>query len=106
MASRADAKPKPTVRVSATTAMTVQELCGTEPNTSPGSFTLERDDSSGSLTVSYHIAGGPTDLDADPAAGADHTVSFADGEQTAVVTVHPAIDATDATVTIVSGSHY
>lgn len=105
-ASAASAQQVPTVRVSATTGMTVRDQCKTEPTTSPGSFTLARADTDGPLTVTYHIEGGPTDLNSEEVAGADHTVDFAAGEGAVTVTVHPAIDASDATVTVVDGVTY
>jgi hypothetical protein len=94
------------VSVSETTPMTVGEGCFTEPTTSPGSVTFARTFSEGALTITYHISGGPTDLNSDEVAGADHSVGFADGERTVTVVVHPAINATAATVTVVEGEGY
>ncbi|MEY2452296.1 MAG: hypothetical protein QOD92_1870 [Acidimicrobiaceae bacterium] len=102
----ASAQQAPVVNVSETTAMGVHQRCQTEPTTTPGSFTLERSNTSGSLTVTYHISGGPTDLNSDAVAGDDHTVEFLPGEATATVVVHPAIDATDATVAILDDQPY
>jgi hypothetical protein len=98
---------EPVVRVSATSEMAVHDQCFTEPTTEPGSFTLERTIVDGVLTVTYHISGGPTDLNSDAAAGEDHTVEFATGEATVTVPVHPAISAKEsATVTIVDTDDY
>jgi hypothetical protein len=105
-AGTASAQQQQSVSVSGTTPMGVTEQCRTEPTTSPGSFTFTRTSTDGALTITYHINGGPTDLNSDPAAGADHTVDFPDGDATVTVVVHPAIDATDATVTVVSGEGY
>src|SRR5205823_6481964 len=106
MSTGASAQQQQAVSVSATTAMGVTEQCFAEPTTSPGSVTFTRTSTEGALTITYHISGGPTDLNSDTTAGADHTVAFADGAATATVVVHPAIDATDATVTVVAGEGY
>jgi hypothetical protein len=102
----ASARQQTTVSLSGTTPMGVRDQCMTEPTTSPGSFTFTRTSTEGVLTITYHISGGPTDLNSDAAAGEDHTVNFADGEATATVVVHPSTDATDATVTVVAGEVY
>jgi LPXTG-motif cell wall-anchored protein len=103
----ASAQEAPLVRVSATTSASVTEQCFTEPTTSPGSFTLERDSTAGALTVTYHVSGGPTDLNSDETAGADGTVDFADGAATVTVTVYPAISAgPSATVQVLDGTGY
>jgi hypothetical protein len=96
----------PTVRVSATTAMSEFEGCKSEPTFEPGSFTLERSDATGALTVTYHISGGPTDLNADADTGTDHTVDFADGATSVTVPVHPTLGGSSATVTVVDGATY
>jgi LPXTG-motif cell wall-anchored protein len=105
-AGTASAQRINTVTVSSTTPMRIDEGCFTEPTTSPGSFTFTRSSTEGALTISYHINGGPTDLNADAAAGADHTTDFADGAATATVTVHPAIGGSSATVTVIEGQGY
>jgi hypothetical protein len=102
----AGAQQQQTVTVSGTTPMGVAEQCMTEPTTSPGSFTFTRTSTEGPFTIDYHISGGPTDLNSDAAAGEDHTATFADNEATVTVVVHPAIYATDATVTVVAGRGY
>jgi hypothetical protein len=102
----AHAQVPPTVRIAGTTAMEETQQCFTEPTFSPGSFTLERNQSEGAVDVTYHISGGPTDLNSDPTAGADHTVSFADGQTQVTVTVHPALGGGAATVTVVDGLAY
>jgi hypothetical protein len=104
--SAASAQQSPTVRLAGTTPMSVSGQCFTEPTTSPGSFTLERRSTTGPLTVTYHIDGGPTDLNSEEVAGADHTVEFADGEATVTVVVHPATNASAATVTVLEGETY
>lgn len=96
----------PTVSISATTPMSETAQCLTEPTTGAGSFTLQRSDTRGPLDVGYHIAGGPTDLNSDATAGADHTVTFADGQATVTVDVHPAIGGGSATVTLADGDSY
>jgi hypothetical protein len=106
VAVAAAAPGDPTVRVSATTAMSEIDGCQTEPTFAPGSFTLERSDAAGALTVTYHISGGPTDLNADAGTGADHTVDFADGATSVTVPVHPALGGSSATVTVVDGATY
>jgi hypothetical protein len=104
--SGAGAQAQTSVTVSATTGMSVTGVCFTEPLTTPGSVTFSRTSTEGPLTITYHISGGPTDLNSDPAVGADHTAAFADGAATVTVVVHPAIDAVDATVTVVAGQGY
>jgi hypothetical protein len=106
MTAPAQAQVPPTVRIAGTTAMSETGQCFTEPTFSPGSFTLERDQTSGALDVTYHISGGPTDLNSDPAAGEDHTASFVDGQAQLTVTVSPALGGGPATVTIVDGAAY
>src|SRR4051794_24553045 len=104
--SPASAQQLQAVSVSATTAMGVTQQCFAEPTTSPGSVTFTRTSTEGGLTITYHISGGPTDLNSDATAGADHTVTFTDGSATVTVDVHPTIDATDATVTVIAGAGY
>ena len=106
MAQPAAAQVPPTVRISGTTEMSEADQCFTEPTFSPGSFTLERDDATGTLDVTFHISGGPTDLNADPVAGSDHTASFADDQAQVTVTVHPALGGGQATVALVDGEAY
>src|SRR4051794_35537558 len=96
----------PTVRIAGTTAMSETEQCFTEPTFSPGSFTLERSDGTGTLDVTFHVSGGPTDLNSDPAAGADHTATFADGQTQVTVAVHPALGGGAAAVAVVDGTAY
>jgi len=105
-ATSATAQQINSVNVSGTTSMGILEGCGAEPVTSPGSFTFTRSSTEGALTINYHISGGPTDLNADASAGADHTADFADGAATVTVTVHPAIAGGGATVTVVEGQGY
>jgi hypothetical protein len=105
-AGTASAQQQNSVSVSGTTSMGVVEQCFTEPTTTPGSVTFTRTSTEGPFTITYHISGGPTDLNSDAVAGADHTVDFADNEATATVVVHPTFDATDATVTVVAGQGY
>jgi hypothetical protein len=102
----ASAQQQNSVSVSSTTPMGVQGQCFAEPTTSPGSVTFTRTSTEGPFTITYHISGGPTDLNSDAVAGEDHTVDFADNEATATVVVHPTFDATDATVTVVAGQGY
>jgi hypothetical protein len=77
-----------------------------DPATTPGSVTFQRTDTSGPLTITFHITGGPTDLNSDATIGADHTASFVDGQDIVTVAVNPAADAQDATITIVAGEAY
>jgi hypothetical protein len=105
-AQPAHAQVPPTVSISGTTAMSEAEQCFTEPTFSPGSFTLERNDATGSLDVTYHISGGPTDLNSDPIAGADHAATFADGQAQVTITVQPALGGGQATVALVDGQAY
>jgi hypothetical protein len=100
------AQEVPTVRIAGTTSMSETQQCFTEPTFTPGSFTLARSSASGILKVIFHVSGGPTDLNSDPAAGADHTATFADGQTQVTVTVHPALGGGQATVSIVKGSGY
>ena len=106
MAQPAGAQEVPTVRIAGTTAMSETQQCFTEPTFTAGSFTLERTSSTGTLEVTFHISGGPTDLNSDPAAGADHSATFASGQTQVTVTVHPALGGGDATVSLVDGSAY
>ena len=105
-ATGAAAQQQQAVSVSATTPMGVAGQCFTEPTTSPGSVTFARTSTEGPLTINYHISGGPTDLNSDATTGADHTVAFADGSATVTLVVHPAIDASAATVAVVAGEGY
>lgn len=105
-AGTAEAQRINTVTVSATTPMGIADQCFTEPVTSPGSFTFTRTSTEGALTVNYHISGGPTDLNADAATGADHTVEIPDAADSVTVTVHPAIGGGAATVTVIEGQGY
>jgi hypothetical protein len=102
----ASAQELPTVRIAGTTAMSEMQQCFTEPTFTPGSFTLERASATGTLEVTFHISGGPTDLNSDAAAGADHTATFASGQTQVTVTVHPALGGGEATVSLVDGSAY
>jgi hypothetical protein len=79
-----------------------------EPAPEPGSFTFERSDASSPLTITYHISGGPTDLNSDPTAGADHTATFASGASSVTVTVALAAgnDTRSADVTLIDGATY
>src|SRR3954447_1917280 len=89
------------VTVSATTPMAIHDHCQTEPTTEAGSVTFTREGvTEGTLTITFHISGGPTDLNSDPAAGADHQAQFLNGESTVTVQVNPAVTAstTDAQV--------
>src|SRR5438067_11123377 len=100
---------QPVVTVSATEPMAIHFNCMAEPTTEPGSVTFSRAGvTEGTLTITYHISGGPTDLNSDPAAGADHQAQFLDGEATVKVFVHPAVteNTTDAQVVIVDGAGY
>jgi len=105
-AQPASAQEVPTVRVAATTAMSETQQCFTEPTFAPGSFTLERSSATGTLEATFHISGGPTDLNSDPAAGADHTATFADGQAQVTVTVNPALGGGEVTVAVVDGAAY
>jgi hypothetical protein len=102
----ASAQAVPTVRIAGTTAMTESEQCFTEPVFGPGSFTLERSSATGTLEVTFHISGGPTDLNSDAATGADHTATFATGQAQITVTVHPALGGGQATVALADGAAY
>ncbi len=95
----------PSVSIASTTPMSETDQCMTEPTFSPGSFTLDRSDATGTLDVTYEISGGPTDLNAD-VAGANHTVTFADGQTQVTVAVHPALGGTDAKVQVLGGEAY
>jgi hypothetical protein len=101
-AGPASAQALPTVRIAGTTAMSEAEQCFTEPLFSPGSFTLERSTSTGTLDVNFRISGGPTDLNSDPAAGAIHMATFAAGQTQVTVTVHPALGGGQATVNLLA----
>jgi hypothetical protein len=107
-ASAAPAAVRTIVTVSATTPMAIHDHCQTEPTTEAGSVTFHRTITEGTLTITYHIEGGPTDLNSDPAAGENHQAQFADGEADVTVQVNPAVTATttDATVTVVAGEVY
>ncbi|HEX2381999.1 MAG TPA: hypothetical protein VHI95_05155 [Acidimicrobiales bacterium] len=105
-AQSAGAQELPTVRIAGTTGMSETQQCFTEPTFTPGSFTLERSGATGTLAVTFHIAGGPTDLNSDPAAGADGTATFADGQTQVTVTVNPALGGSEASVAIVDGAAY
>lgn len=88
--------------------MAIHEHCQSEPTTEPGSVTFTRSFTNGTFTITYHISGGPTDLNSDATAGADHQAQFADGSATVTVQVNPAVTAstTDALVQIVDGETY
>jgi hypothetical protein len=105
-AQPASAQEVPTVRIAGTTSMSETQQCFTEPTFTPGSFTLARSSGAGTLEVTFHISGGPTDLNSDPAAGADHTATFASGQTQVTVTVHPALGGGQATVSVVDGTAY
>jgi len=105
-AQPAHAQEVPTVRVAGTTAMSETEQCFAEPTFSPGSFTLERSSGTGTLDVTFHVSGGPTDLNADATAGADGTATFPEGQTQVTVTVHPALGGGAATVAVVDGVAY
>jgi len=105
-AQPASAQEVPTVRIAGTTSMSETQQCFTEPTFTPGSFTLERSNATGTLEVTFHISGGPTDLNSDPTGGAEHTATFASGQTQVAVTVHPALGGGQATVSVVDGSAY
>jgi hypothetical protein len=102
----ASAQEVPTVRIAGTTSMSETEQCFTEPTFTPGSFTLGRSSATGTLEVTFHISGGPTDLNSDPAAGADHAATFVSGQSQVTVTIQPALGGGDATVSVVDGTAY
>jgi hypothetical protein len=105
-AQPASAQEVPTVRIAGTTSMSETQQCFTEPTFTPGSFTLARSTATATLEVTFHISGGPTDLNSDPAAGADHTATFASGQSEITVTVQPALGGGEATVSVVDGTAY
>jgi hypothetical protein len=99
-AQPAGAQEVPTVRIAGTTPMSETQQCFTEPTFTPGSFTLERSSATGTLEVIFHVSGGPTDLNSDPAGGAEHTATFANGQTQVTVTVHPALGGREAVVAL------
>jgi hypothetical protein len=101
-AQPAVAQEVPTVRIAGTTPMSETQQCFTEPTFTPGSFTLARSSTTGTLEVTFHISGGPTDLNSDPAGGAEHTATFASGQTQVTVTVHPALGGGEATVDLLA----
>src|SRR5262245_2038384 len=102
MAQPASAQEVPTVRIAGTTSMAETQQCFTEPTFRPGSFTLVRSSATGTLKVTFHISGGPTDLNGDPTGGAEHTATFAAGQTQVTVTVHPALGGGEATVSLLA----
>src|SRR4051812_3538084 len=104
---RAEAQAEPAVRIAGTQLMTIEYECfQADPKTTAGAFTLERDSVTGPLTVTFHISGGPTDLNADPVAGADHTVAFPDGLEMVAVSVSPAAGGGPPHVQVVDAPGY